>query len=191
MNSLICLRLRLPPALLSLSLIELKSFCGRKKMVNGLINENPIVYEIKHRRDVRADSSSNTNELSVDAIDHLEVFDHIRDIKDPEHPYSLEQLKVLTEDSVEVDDSKSHVRVTFTPTVEHCSMATIIGLCVRVKLMRSLPRRYKIDIRVAPGTHATEAAVNKQLNDKERVAAALENPNLVEMVDECLSSSFE
>lgn len=44
-------------------------------MVNGLINENPIVYEIKHRRDVRADSSSNTNELSVDAIDHLEVFD--------------------------------------------------------------------------------------------------------------------
>ncbi|RID55524.1 hypothetical protein BRARA_G02778 [Brassica rapa] len=159
-------------------------------MVSGLINENPIVYEIKERRDVRA-YSSNTDELSVDAIDQLEVFDHIRDIKDPEHPYSLEQLKVLTEDSVEVDDTKSRVRVTFTPTVEHCSMATIIGLCVRVKLMRSLPSRYKIDIRVAPGTHATEAAVNKQLNDKERVAAALENPNLVEMVDECLSPSFE
>ncbi|KAF3521540.1 hypothetical protein F2Q69_00051032 [Brassica cretica] len=161
-------------------------------MVSGLINENPIVYEIKERRDVRA-YSSNTDELSVDAIDQLEVFDilFVRDIKDPEHPYSLEQLKVLTEDSVEVDDTKSHVRVTFTPTVEHCSMATIIGLCVRVKLMRSLPSRYKIDIRVAPGTHATEAAVNKQLNDKERVAAALENPNLVEMVDECLSPSFE
>lgn len=30
-------------------------------------------------------------------------------------------------------------------------------------------------------------AVNKQLNDKERVAAALENPNLVDMVDECLA----
>ncbi|KAJ0241400.1 Protein AE7 [Hirschfeldia incana] len=170
---------------------EEESTVGGKKMVSGLINENPIVYDRKERRDVRTDSRSNTDELSVDAIDQLEVFDHIRDIKDPEHPYSLEQLKVLTEDSVEVDDSKSHVRVTFTPTVEHCSMATIIGLCVRVKLMRSLPRRYKIDIRVAPGTHATEAAVNKQLNDKERVAAALENPNLVEMVDECLSPSFE
>ena len=35
-------------------------------------------------------------------------------------------------------------RVTFTPTVEHCSMATIIGLCLRVKLMRSLPSRYKV-----------------------------------------------
>ncbi|KAJ4842574.1 hypothetical protein Tsubulata_038311 [Turnera subulata] len=115
---------------------------------------------------------------------------HIRDIKDPEHPYSLEELKVITEDAIEVDDKRSYVRVTFTPTVEHCSMATVIGLCLRVKLMRSLPSRYKVDIRVAPGTHATEAAVNKQLNDKERIAAALENPNLVDMVDECLAPSF-
>ncbi|KAK4490824.1 hypothetical protein RD792_001539 [Penstemon davidsonii] len=97
---------------------------------------------------------------------------HIRDIKDPEHPYPLEELKVITEDAIEVDDKRSHVRVTFIPTVEHCIMATV-------------------DIRVAPGTHATEAAVNKQLNDKERVAAALENPNLVDMVDECLAPSFE
>lgn len=35
---------------------------------------------------------------------------HIRDIKDPEHPYSLEELKVITEDAIEVDDSRSYVR---------------------------------------------------------------------------------
>ncbi|KAI3960317.1 hypothetical protein MKW98_017041 [Papaver atlanticum] len=121
----------------------------------------------------------------------LTVLHHIRDIKDPEHPYSLEELKVVSEDAVEVNDKHSHVRVTFTPTVQHCSMATIIGLCLRVKLMRSLPPRYKVDIRVAPGTHATEAAVNKQLNDKERVAAALENPGLVDMVDQCLAPTYE
>ncbi|CAL5432204.1 unnamed protein product [Camellia sinensis] len=34
-------------------------------------------------------------------------------------------------------------RVTFTPTVEHCSMTTVIGLCLRVKLMCILPMRYK------------------------------------------------
>ena len=44
-----------------------------------------------------------------------------------------------------------------------------------------------MDIAVAPGTHASEEAVNKQLNDKERVAAALENPSLLAMVDKCLS----
>ncbi|URE03739.1 hypothetical protein MUK42_31375 [Musa troglodytarum] len=116
----------------------------------------------------------------------MTFLNYIRDIQDPEHPYTLEELKVVTEDSIEVNDKKSHVSVTFTPTVEHCSLATTIGLCLRVKLMRSLPSRYKVDIRVAPGTHATEAAVNKQLNDKERVAAALENPNLMYMIDRCL-----
>ena len=35
---------------------------------------------------------------------------HIRDIKDPEHPYSLEELKVITEEAVEVDDQRNYVR---------------------------------------------------------------------------------
>jgi len=159
-------------------------------MVSGLINENPTVYEKKERRPRGGPGPGDVDEFAVEVIDQLEIFDHIRDIKDPEHPYSLEELKVISEDAIEVDDRHGHVRVTFTPTVEHCSMATVIGLCLRVKLMRSLPSRYKVDIRVAPGTHATEAAVNKQLNDKERVAAALENPNLVDMVDECLAPSY-
>ncbi|KAH9614082.1 hypothetical protein KSS87_003169 [Heliosperma pusillum] len=156
-------------------------------MVSGLINANPTVYEKKERRS-RPQQPDLVDEYTAEPIDELEIFDIL--FHYPEHPYSLEELKVVTEDSVDVDDKRSHVRVTFTPTVEHCSMATVIGLCLRVKLLRSLPSRYKVDIRVAPGTHATEAAVNKQLNDKERVAAALENPNLVDMVDECLAPSY-
>nr|XP_011465107.1 PREDICTED: MIP18 family protein At1g68310 [Fragaria vesca subsp. vesca] len=158
-------------------------------MVSELINANPVIYGKKERR-VRSVPSA-ADENAVEPIDQEEIFDHIRDIKDPEHPYSLEELKVISEDAIEVDDVRGHVRVTFTPTVEHCSMATVIGLCLRVKLLRSLPSRFKVDIRVAPGSHATEASVNKQLNDKERVAAALENPNVVEMVDECLTPSYE
>ncbi|XP_022995297.1 protein AE7-like isoform X1 [Cucurbita maxima] len=156
-------------------------------MVSGLINANPVVYQKKERR--ARNTPCDSDEYAVEPIDQLEILNHIRDIKDPEHPYSFEELKVITEDAIEVDDKLSYVRVIFTPTVEHCSMATIIGLCLRVKLMRSLPSRYKVDIRVAPGSHATEAAVNKQLNGKERGAAALENPNLVDMVDECLAPS--
>ncbi|KAM1100424.1 hypothetical protein ACFX15_006665 [Malus domestica] len=168
-------------------------------MVSELINANPVIYEKKKRR-VRSVPSAAADEYAVEAIDQQEIFDILSVytciyafyyIKDPEHPYSLEELKVITEDAIEVDDGCGYVRVTFTPTVEHCSMATVIGLCLRVKLLRSLPSRYKVDIRVAPGSHATEAAVNKQLNDKERVAAALENPGLIDMVDECLSPSYE
>ncbi|VFQ85649.1 unnamed protein product [Cuscuta campestris] len=68
-------------------------------------------------------------------------------------------------------------------------MATVIGLCLREKLKNYFPPHYKVDIKVAPGSHADEESVNKQLNDKERIAAALENPNLRQLVDECLYSN--
>ena len=74
----------------------------------------------------------------------------------------------------------------FTPTVPHCSMSTLIGLSIRTQLNRSLPPKYKCSVRIAPGTHNTEAAINKQLADKERVAAALENPYLLDVVNRCI-----
>ena len=36
------------------------------------------------------------------------------------------------------------VRILFTPTIPHCSMATLIGLSIRVKLLRALPSRFKV-----------------------------------------------
>lgn len=65
-------------------------------------------------------------------------------------------------------------------------MATLIGLSIKVCLLRSLPPKYKVDVRIFPGSHVSEVAVNKQLADKERIAAALENNNLVEVVNQCL-----
>ncbi|EFJ26228.1 hypothetical protein SELMODRAFT_98012 [Selaginella moellendorffii] len=163
----------------------------------ALQNANPVIHE---RKATRRQRPSIGDESAAEEIDALEVFDILflgldriwpRDIRDPEHPYSLEQLNVLAEEGIEVDDKQSYVRVTFTPTVQHCSMATLIGLCIRVKLMHSLPPRFKVDIRVAPGSHSTAAAVNKQLNDKERVVAAMENPYLAQTVRDCLAPPEE
>ncbi|KAG1678017.1 hypothetical protein FOA52_000813 [Chlamydomonas sp. UWO 241] len=156
-------------------------------MTQELINANPVVHETRARtrRTARVDAG---DEDAREAIDALEVFEHLRNITDPEHPYTLEQLNVVSEDLVEVQDAKGRIMVSFTPTVPHCSMATLIGLCLRVKLLRCLPTRFKVDIKVTPGSHSSEAAVNKQLGDKERVAAALENPNLLDMVERCLAS---
>lgn len=67
-------------------------------------------------------------------------------------------------------------------------MATIIGLSIRVQLLRALPTRFKVKVEITPGTHSSEDAVNKQLADKERVAAALENPHLVEVINQCIVS---
>ena len=78
------------------------------------------------------------------------------------------------------------IRIEFRPTVPHCSLATLIGLCLRVKLERTLTMPYKLDILVGEGTHSIEEDVNKQINDKERVAAAMENPGLRDMVEQCI-----
>ena len=120
--------------------------------------------------------------------DAMEVFDLVRHINDPEHPLTLEQLNVTQLPLITVDDSASSITVHFTPTIPHCSMATLIGLCIRVKLIRSLPSRFKVEISITKGAHATEEAINKQLNDKERVAAALENNHLLDIVNKCLTS---
>ncbi|XP_061546462.1 cytosolic iron-sulfur assembly component 2B isoform X1 [Phycodurus eques] len=150
-----------------------------------LENANPVIFE---RSGERLLTAADEDEDVHDPIDDREIFDLIRSINDPEHPLSLEELNVVEQFRVKVNDTDSNVDVEFTPTIPHCSMATLIGLSIKVKLLRSLPDRFKIDVHITPGAHASEDAVNKQLADKERVAAALENSSLLEVVNQCLST---
>ena len=131
-----------------------------------------------------------------------EIFDIIRTIQDPEHPNSLEQLGVVSLDQVKLslardrkeksNRNQNEITIRFTPTIPHCSMATLIGLCLRVKLHRSLPpTKFKVDVSIEPGTHVSEKAINKQLRDKERVRAALENKHLAGVVDKCIRNGME
>ncbi|CAM4526910.1 unnamed protein product [Leuciscus chuanchicus] len=148
-----------------------------------LENANPLIFQ---RSGERLLTVTDEDDDVADPIDDREIFDLIRSINDPEHPLSLEELNVVEQMRVNVSDEESTVSVEFTPTIPHCSMATLIGLSIKVKLLRSLPDRFKIDVHITPGTHASEDAVNKQLADKERVAAALENSQLLEVVNQCL-----
>ncbi|KAG0414424.1 hypothetical protein HPB47_008368 [Ixodes persulcatus] len=113
----------------------------------------------------------------------LTVLHHLRSINDPEHPLTLEELNVIDKNHITVDPEQMMIRVDFRPTIPHCSMATLIGLAIRVQLLRRLPPTFKVDVRILPGTHVSEVAINKQLDDKERVAAALENSHLLQVVN--------
>ncbi|POW18881.1 hypothetical protein PSHT_05296 [Puccinia striiformis] len=154
-------------------------------------------------------SSDLTQKEEEERIDSEEIFvlkitymsqDLIRSITDPEHPLTLEDLSVVSpeqitvtypiDDEDDIDDrseSSPHVMVRFTPTIPHCSMATLIGmfttisltilttashfmnlsfdfakgLTLRVRLLRSLPSRFKVDIKIKEGTHQSENSVNK------------------------------
>ncbi|EDW33507.1 GL21874 [Drosophila persimilis] len=154
-------------------------------MPTEIENINPNVYDkIKERVTTANEEDDNV----ADPFDKREIFDLIRNITDPEHPLTLEELHVVQEGLIRINNKQNSVFINFTPTIPHCSMATLIGLSIRVKLLRSLPPRFKVTVEITPGTHASEQAVNKQLADKERVAAALENKHLAEVINQCISA---
>ncbi|XP_043283578.1 MIP18 family protein galla-2 [Venturia canescens] len=153
-------------------------------MGENVENLNPKLYQKIDDRDITADDE---NENVVDEFDAREIFDLIRNINDPEHPLTLEELHVVEQSLIEVDNKKNTVQIRFTPTIPHCSMATLIGLSIRVQLLRALPKRFKVQVSITPGTHNAEHAVNKQLADKERVAAATENSHLIGVINQCVS----
>ncbi|KAF2857299.1 hypothetical protein K470DRAFT_192359, partial [Piedraia hortae CBS 480.64] len=125
-------------------------------------------------------------------IDEQEVFDLIAPITDPEHPLSLGSLGVVRLEDISLESPPSSrlttVKVLLTPTTSACSLTTVIGLGVKVRLLNSLPPRFRVDVGIKPGTTNTADEVNKQLSDKERVTAAMENRALVGVVGNMLAS---
>jgi metal-sulfur cluster biosynthetic enzyme len=136
-------------------------------------NPNPVLHAVEDRRLRRA---------SLDPVID-EAFDAIRNIEDPEHPYTLEELGVVAPDTIQHDAAQSVLTATFTPTVPHCSMSNLIGLMIMTRLRQTFPFTVKIDVRVAKNTHLQEDSLNKQLADKERVCAAMENPHLLQLIE--------
>ncbi|KAK0730360.1 hypothetical protein B0H67DRAFT_638874 [Lasiosphaeris hirsuta] len=129
-----------------------------------------------------------------DALDQQEIYDLISTVSDPEHPHTLGELNVVRLPDIHLTPPQGDPRglatvlVELTPTINHCSLATIIGLAVRFRLEQALPPNYRIDVRMKEGTHAQDEQVNKQLADKERVAAALENDSLQSVVNTMLKT---
>lgn len=144
-------------------------------------------------------SDTDSDDSTAEPIDEQEIYDLIASISDPEHPISLESLGVVKLQDVHLVSPSdltnpaalSRVLVELTPTVTHCSLATVIGLGVRVRLEQALPPSYRVEVRIKKDTHSQAEEVNKQLADKERVAAALENANLMgilrKMMEPCLT----
>ena len=158
-------------------------------MFNEKINSFPIV----HRPSSRKALSSVPISSDFSVVTSSEIYDVIRDIKDPEHPFTLEELMVVKEDLISVVPCEHYFWITiyFVPTVPHCSLAALIGLCLREKIRQSFPEtlNLKLTILISPGSHQTEEEVNKQINDKERVQAAMENANLYSAVLECIKAN--
>ena len=151
-----------------------------------LQNANPEVHQ-KYELTKKEQEMRKKEELDwdvTDKVDSLEVFDIIRNIYDPEHPLTLEELNVVSLSDTVVNGK--WIDVYFTPTIPNCSSASLIGLIIYIKLKECLPFGYKFKVFIKPGSHDLELSVNKQLADKERVSAAFENAGLRNSIREKL-----
>ncbi len=75
-------------------------------------NLNPVVYRVSDdERVVAARLEQELDSNFADEIDALEIFDMIRYIDDPEHPNSLEELKVVYPQGITVSSHLNVVRV--------------------------------------------------------------------------------
>ncbi|KEG07256.1 putative MIP18 family protein [Trypanosoma grayi] len=146
-----------------------------------------------------------------------DVFYELSTIRDPEKTScTLADLDVVAQDRCSIDyhhhvksspaigmDSGSLarvskpigiVRVVLKPTVPHCSLMSLICLCVYAKLKDTLPPwmcDWKIDIKLVDGSHLQQHELEKQVADKERVAAALENRTLSKEIAKLINADAD
>ncbi|KAL9043930.1 MAG: hypothetical protein Q9214_002898 [Letrouitia sp. 1 TL-2023] len=136
-------------------------------------------------------SDDSDTDDEVEPIDEQEIYDLISPMTDPEHPFTLGALSVVNLPDISLtptvpDSPLTTVTVLLTPTITGCSLAQVIGLGVRIRLERALPPRFRVDVKLKEGTHHAVDETNKQLGDKERVAAAMENRNLMGVIEKML-----
>ncbi|KRX02351.1 hypothetical protein PPERSA_09968 [Pseudocohnilembus persalinus] len=146
---------------------------GDSKVNSDKYNLNRSKYDSKKQKEIE--------------IVRWSVFDLIRNIQDPELPHTLEELKVVQEQNIiyeEIGQLKI-IKIYWVPTVPNCNFATQIGLCIFTKLQNELLNYedYKFQILVKEGTHDDKENLDKQVNDKERIAAAQENTLLMELIN--------
>ena len=125
-----------------------------------------------------------TAELSIYSDEVQDIWYMLSEILDPEFPYTLAELRVIRPEHIVSDEIS--VAVVFTPTVPHCGLSTLIGLALREQLRRNFGETRKISVAVR--AHDEAAKLNKQLKDKERVLAAMENPEIADVINKMIGS---
>jgi hypothetical protein len=120
-------------------------------------------------------------------VTFLEIFSSLID---PEFSYSLIKIHVISIEGIVIEathfSKKIRANLSIFPTIEKCSMASVISLSVRnqtsnfnfnYKIFIFLPYNWFFDFKIyiSDVFHKNGSNISKQINDFERSSAALEN----------------
>jgi len=141
-------------------------------------NVSPEVWEIREQYDIEWKDGEV-------CVTQQSIFQIVRSIKDPEHDYTLEQLKVVDIDRINIKkinrraNSAEVVEIEIVPTIPHCSMVGFIGLSILYKLSKILSSKYIVRVIVCKGTHTQDDEMTKQFADTERTSSAFLNASIL------------
>eukprot|EP00758_Cryptobia_borreli_P009860 Tbor_TRINITY_DN5518_c0_g1::TRINITY_DN5518_c0_g1_i1::g.13144::m.13144 len=153
--------------------------------MDPVLNAEDIYYELSTIRDPEH-LTLTLADLDVVALDRCWVT-YGRYIGHPEPTIVLNPMGIPVK---RYPKRVATVEVELLPTVPHCHLMMIIGLSVRAKLMYDLPQNstiWRIILRIKEGSHLQHDDIEKQLNDKERVCGALENPVVLKEVQKLIT----
>jgi len=158
-----------------------------KKELNNGSNVN-----IKTESDIRAQRetfrSTQTQNTHLDVI--TQIYEIIRTIRDPEHPYTLEQLDVVNEKEITIEEKHGKLYCTIYWKPVNAGQYTVhVGMAILMKLQSQLKGldKLKFTITMKGGNPKYKKMIDKQLNDKERLAAAKENETLITFIESLIS----
>ncbi len=130
------------------------------------------------------------NELKYWIPACVRIFTLLKKIRDPEFPYFLYNLNILSLEKILIENfilnQSINININVAPTYNMCTMSSIIGLSIEniiynkysgVVLKNYFPINWnwKYCIIILPAFHIKGLILTKQLNDKERISAAIEN----------------
>ncbi len=117
-------------------------------------------------------------------MDKSRIMNVLRKVNDPEHPVSVVDMKIVTEDDVKV--FPDHVEVEFSPTVPFCPMGGAIGIVIKYALEKDLGM--PAVVKVKSGTHVQEKMLNDTLNDPAKYAEASKRFLEMGLMTHCIQS---
>ena len=117
-------------------------------------------------------------------MDKQTILDHLRNVLDPEHPISIVDLKIVTEDDITI--TNGNILIKFKPTSPFCPMGAVIGLVIKKAITDVTGKKVKVEVR--EGTHVREEYVNNLINDEENYNTTIKKLEQSGLLARCLPS---
>lgn len=130
----------------------------------------------------------------------IQIFYYLKDILDPEYPNKIYTFGIVSFEGIFIEIlyfcqiiTIDHLLI---PTIKICSMSPLMGISIQNKIyQKNLIKRlhqlipktwnWRFSIEIPNYSHLKSLNISKQLNDKERISAALENFGIRKVIEEC------